>query len=297
MPSAGRRRKEIKEYIMKNYRTLAGSIVVAVVVSCAMVATAEADYADSIEALDPLAYWRLGESSGSTAVDSTGSGRNGRYHGVTLRRPGAIFGDSDTGVSVRGKGYIDVPHDSAMLMDDGTVQFQFMDTGTIRRAGLFTKDSYGFDSGGHLSVMIDGGRVKTRLQSRNANHYVSSNKISLNTWYTVTFTFGGDGMKLYMDGELVDTNAYAGGLGATCGGSGNTEPIAMVANTWQSGNGTVHSLRDQFSGVMDDVALFDYALSPDTVGNLHELASTGIPEPATLTLLLAGAMAVVRRRR
>jgi hypothetical protein len=271
-----------------------------VLVFCVIAATAQADFASSIDALNPLGYWRLGESSGSTTVDSSGFDRHGTYHNVSLGASGSLFGDSDTAATFRGYSYVDIDHDSAMLMDNGTVQFRFMDTGSIRRSGLFSKDSSGYDHGGHLTVMIDNGKVRTRLQSKTAGYNVWSEKISLDTWYMVTFTFGDDGMKLYMDDQLVDSLAYTGGLGATSGGTGNTEPIALGANTWGSGNGTVRHLRDYFSGVIDEVVLFDYALSPDTISNLHQTASTGavVPEPATLTVLLVGgALTIVRKRR
>ncbi|MDP6544436.1 MAG: PEP-CTERM sorting domain-containing protein [Phycisphaerae bacterium] len=282
---------------MRDSRTHTPSIAVAVLVFCAISATAQADFTSSIEALNPLAYWRLGESSGATASDSSGFGRDGTYHNVSLGTQGSLFGDTDTAVSYRRHGYVDVDHDSAMLMDNGTVQFRFMDTGSIRTAGLFSKDSSGYDHGGHLTVMIDNGKVRTRLQSKTASYDVWSDEIGLDTWYMVTFTFGDDGMKLYMDDLLVDTNPYTGGLGTTSGGTGNTEPIAMGANTWASGNGTVKYLRDYFSGTMDEVVLFDYALSLETISDLHEIGSTGVPEPATLSVLLLGALAVVRKRR
>lgn len=284
---------------MRDSRKHTLSIAVAMLVCCAVAATAQGDFASSIEALNPLGYWRLGEGSGLTAVDSSGFDRDGKYSRVTLGTPGSLFGDSDTAATFNGRSYVGVAHDDAMLMDNGTVQFRFKDTGSIRTAGLFSKDSSGYDSGGHLTVMVDCGRVKTRLQSKTASYYVSSDDISLDTWYMVTFTFGDEGMKLYMDDELVDSHAYTGGLGLTSGGSGNTEPIAMGANTWHSGNGTVNYLRNYYSGVMDEVVLFDYALSPDTISGLHAAASTGVsvPEPSTMIALLAGAMVVLKKRR
>src|SRR4051812_1334419 len=54
-------------------------------------------YSSAVLALSPIAYYRLGESSGTTAADSSGNGLNGTYNGgVTLGQPGGIFGDPDT---------------------------------------------------------------------------------------------------------------------------------------------------------------------------------------------------------
>src|SRR5688500_11107092 len=60
--------------------------------------TVTAQYANIVLADNPTAYWRLGETSGTTAVDSSVPGGNqGTYlNGVTLGIPGAIPGDPNT---------------------------------------------------------------------------------------------------------------------------------------------------------------------------------------------------------
>jgi hypothetical protein len=51
----------------------------------------------------PALYWRLGESVGPTAVDSSLNGRHGTFVGsITLSQPGAIVGDPDTSISFDG---------------------------------------------------------------------------------------------------------------------------------------------------------------------------------------------------
>ena len=51
------------------------------------VANAAASYRDQIVALGPIAYWRLGETSGTTARDEIGA-YNGTYYGPTLGQTG-----------------------------------------------------------------------------------------------------------------------------------------------------------------------------------------------------------------
>jgi hypothetical protein len=60
-------------------------------------------YEEEVLSDHPLAYWRFGETSGTTAVDSSGNGHDGTYvGGVTLGAPGAIANDPDTSVSFDG---------------------------------------------------------------------------------------------------------------------------------------------------------------------------------------------------
>ncbi len=49
--------------------------------------------AGAIMALGPLGYWKLDEPSGTTAVDSSGNGRNGTYTGTGYTLQGAAGGD------------------------------------------------------------------------------------------------------------------------------------------------------------------------------------------------------------
>ena len=68
---------------------------------------------------NPLGYWRLGETSGTTAADSSGNGRNGSYvNGVGLGIAGALFGDPNTAASFDGvNDSVQVPDDSALRLN------------------------------------------------------------------------------------------------------------------------------------------------------------------------------------
>src|SRR5262249_32468296 len=51
----------------------------------------------------PVAYWRLGEAKGPTARDATTGGHHGKYHGTPLfGQPGALKGDKDTSITLKG---------------------------------------------------------------------------------------------------------------------------------------------------------------------------------------------------
>ncbi len=57
--------------------------------TCLVPCLATAGYSDEIQADNPLGYWRLGEMTGTTAVDASGNGIDGVYSGgVTLNVPG-----------------------------------------------------------------------------------------------------------------------------------------------------------------------------------------------------------------
>ena len=72
------------------------------IVASARVASA-ATYPASVLSDSPLAYWRLGEASGTTAADSSGNSRNGTYAGSpALGAASLITGDANTSVDLDG---------------------------------------------------------------------------------------------------------------------------------------------------------------------------------------------------
>lgn len=66
-------------------------------------------YSEAVLDDNPIGYWRLGETSGSTAIDSSGNGLHGTYHGgVGLGEPGASQTNADFAVSFDGSNaYVD----------------------------------------------------------------------------------------------------------------------------------------------------------------------------------------------
>src|ERR1051326_6948982 len=59
-------------------------------------------YANTIVADTPLGYWRLGESSGTLAVDGVGAHNATYVNGPLLGQAGALVGDTDTAVKFDG---------------------------------------------------------------------------------------------------------------------------------------------------------------------------------------------------
>lgn len=107
----------------------------------------------------PVGYWRLGETTGTTANDTSGHSHPGTYVGApTLGAPGSIGGDTNGAVAFPATGgprYVQVPdHDdfSLVKMED-----------YFERAGGYSTtwgtspkgDSWGFSHGGNSIFAID----------------------------------------------------------------------------------------------------------------------------------------------
>lgn len=232
---------------------------------------------------DIAARWPLDETSGTTAFDIVAS-NNGTYtNGVSLNQTAAC---ANTGNAVHFDGvddYVEIPHSADYLLDDGTVTLWAKVDALGDEETLFSKDSEGLDTGGHLTIsVLAGGDVQVRLQSTTLSYFVNSAPITAGDWFHVAFSWGADGMALYVDGGLPVTDPYTGGLGTTSGGAGNFEPIALGAGTRQSGDLVITPTEFHLNGFLDDVRIYDGALSQ---ADITALASCTPPAGPNLNIV------------
>ncbi|MGI9457252.1 MAG: LamG domain-containing protein [Aeoliella sp.] len=212
-------------------------------------------------------HWKVDETSGTTAVDSSPIANDGTTNNSILttqgRRDGAFQFDGSSD-------YVLVNHDSSYLANDGTVAFWFKTNDVSVTQGLFSKDSSGFDTGGHLTIRLVSSQIEVRQQSTSASYTLQSSTLLSGVWYHVTYQWGAAGMRLLIDGvEVAFDASYTGGLGTTSGGTGNFEPIVFGANSWTSGNLTHTPLQDYFSGAIDDVRFYSQALSDAEIAEVY----------------------------
>ncbi len=143
-----------------------------------------------------------------------------------------------------------VSHQSGHAMDEGHVELSFKTSDKRAKQGIVSKDSSGYDGGGHFTMWLEGRYINVRLQS-DSNSYTlkSDTRVSNYTWYDVRVEFGPGGMSLIVDGDVEDTNGYTGGL------AGNSEPWVIGASQMYSGNNVANNLNMPFDGKIKNVKL------------------------------------------
>ncbi len=227
---------------------------------------------------------QLGGWDGST-IDTIGS-NNGTIVGTGVSS-GTFAGRSAFNFfTAKPNDYVRFDQQSDYALNNGVVAIDFMQTGKWNpRETLFSKDAVGYDNGGHLTIYSVGdggsgnqGTIKARLQSTNQSFTLTSGLLDLNQWYNLEFAFGFGGMKLAIDGLLVDSNVFTGGIAS------NLEGFSLGASKWWSTPGSFDDMRGGYSGYISSVGIYG-----DT--------RTAIPEPATFILLLAGSLMLVAQRR
>jgi Ca2+-binding RTX toxin-like protein len=150
------------------------------------------------------------------------------------------------------------------------VQLWFKADDLSGQQGLISRDANGQSQPGHFTAYLDGNDLEWRLQSTSQTYTVSvANVISAGTWHHIAMSFGSDGMKLFLDGEQVGSNAFTGGI------DGNNEPWVIGANAWNSSTGTANNLHSYFNGKIAEVALFDQQLDASQVDGLYNADAEG----------------------
>jgi len=227
----------------------------------------------------PAHHWKLDETAGKTIVDSAGS-VNGVNHNAQLARTGVHDNAAEFDGSSQ---HIEVPHDDALLLDHGTFAFWFQAGDTSGHQAIISKDSSGYDHGGHIHIYLDGQTLTAWLQDTSTTYTLTSSaSISPGQWYHGAVVFGDLGMSLYLNGSEVDSDSYTGGLGATSGGPGNKEPMVFGYGTWGSGDTVKTPLSYPYRGLLDDIRIYDIGLTAEEVSLLY---NEDVDDKATPRLL------------
>ena len=149
-----------------------------------------------------------------------------------------------------------ITHDERWDLEAGGISMDFVARRTDRGT-LLSKDHRGFGEGGHLNIRLRHGQIEVRLQSTDRSYTVRGGHVVTDAVHRVDFRFGPDGMQLSLDGQVVATDAYDGGLSATAQGRLNVEDVVIGSSKRRSDPGLNNRLADHFDGVISDVRLVD----------------------------------------
>lgn len=257
-----------------------------------------APYPQAVLAANPVGFWRLSEASvnqgndGVIAHDYWG-GFNGVYTNVNLGLPGyntheltetaAQFGFN---ANLQDNDVFAIPTNVDFSAPSGSSS-QFSIEAWVQGGGVQTTDaglvSKGYGAGGEQFDM-DCGSDTTNAQNPTAHSYrfgvrdASGNFYSINSginpqdglWHHLVGVVNepADYMAFYIDGQLIGTNAIASTNGILA--SSRTMLIGSRPSIESTNNND-----DNFVGLMDDVAVYNYALSGIQISN--QFVSADIP--------------------
>ena len=219
-------------------------------------------YVDTVIADAPVGYWRLNETSGTTAADSSGNGLDGTYiGGVILGQPGLPPTLASTSVLFNGSNsYVSVPASAILNLTAAWTQEVWVYLpGTA--GGVALAEDYPTNT--RVLYTLICGSNSTSVGFHNGSwRQTSGPGLASNEWAHVVGTWDGTALKHFINGALSGTSV-PGSL-PTSGMNG-----LYIGKRWDNAFGPY------FSGRIAEVAIYSTALSADKIAE-HYAMGIGI---------------------
>ncbi|GAB3248521.1 LamG-like jellyroll fold domain-containing protein [Kineosporia babensis] len=205
-------------------------------------------YVTQVQALNPLAYYRLGDSTGSPSLaDSSGKGSQLiPYYGTTLGVAGAVRNDPDTSAS----GNNSTPIGRSVVPDlpKGTgarsVEYWVKRTDGNHRWDVAWGDS---ETGRAFAIGVSGSNL-TVDSYYNALTFATGKDLVDGAWHHVVVTYNGTSVTAYLDGASLGAQTFSTRLRTA-----NVDNRLFVGSDHEGNTG--------FSGGIDEVAIFGTVLT------------------------------------
>jgi len=198
---------------------------------------------------------------GAAVEDESGRGQDGTLQGNIQWVKGRVGGAID----LDGRSsYVLIPDESAF---DLTGEITIACWVNIRSV---TSDWMPFITKGNTSWRLSTGPDRAASYHLGLNNQPDGARVTtawpgvLGEWHHVTAAYGANTMQIYVDGKLWATEFYAGYI------TPNDSPVMI--------GGNAEAMDRWFDGLIDEVRVYNRALSPDEI---RKLASTGLEQEAS----------------
>ena len=224
-------------------------------------------YFDTVMQYSPVGYWRLGETSGTTAADSSGNGRNGTYTGTyTLNRPSLIPSDTANGaLGCNGTGFVNLTTSAGIFQITGwTWIFAIKPSAftAIRNAWWLGNPSAAGAQGGGCQMGTDGKLRLRYLSGSWVDVIFTSFTFAIGTAYRVAIRFNSStSISLLVNGSLIETKTVP------------TLPSTSAITNLRLG-GVLYGVGDPFFGDLDEFAIIPSLLTDEQIYELEAIASS-----------------------
>ena len=212
-------------------------------------------YLGAVQSDSPVGYWRLGESSGTTAADLTGAPSGTYVGGVTLGTPGALVSDPDTAVQLNGStGYVRVDNRANLNFTSGDFTTEaWVRPGTSGSMAILQKGgSSGYSVWQYRMSLTSSGHWRGTVFVGTSNITVTDpGSPNLSAWTHLVLVRQGSLLKLYVNGLEAARTTFTGDVNTSTG---------MLAIGRAGGSSS-----DYFRGAVDEVAVYPRALPESAV--------------------------------
>jgi PKD repeat protein len=218
-------------------------------------------YAQAVRTTSGLrAYWRLAETSGTTAQDETTNNLDGVYENTpTLGTAGLLVGDTNKAVDLTGSSSERVTVADNTLLDPTNLTLEAwvrpdssLSFGQART--IFAKtNSNGNDFSYSLQYVRSGfttNQLEFSITTTSNTTYTATQTLTSGTKYYIAATYDGSRMRIYVNGVALGSGQ------AKTGNIRNSAQPLRIGSFWTS---------DFWDGAIDEAAVYSTALSATTI--------------------------------
>ena len=219
-----------------------------------------------------VGHWKLDETSGTTAADSSGNGNDGTMNS-------GLDATSDSGKGAVGNalrflsnyGAISIPDDATLNPSNQITVSSWIKTTNASTSRML----YKWDGGSNNDYILwktGAGIPRFEINTSGGSVILSATAVDINDgiWHHITGTYDGSTVSIYVDGVFNNSIAHSGTL------NDGTRPIVVGA---ENTTGATFSV----NGQLDDVRIYDRAITDAEVTALYNMgtpigSSTALPQ-------------------
>jgi PKD repeat protein len=226
-------------------------------------------YGAAVWNADPTLFWRLDETSGSTATDRMTNSPSGTYSaGVVLGQPGSPAAPTGTSAGFPGgSAQTLVATTPAVNPTVFSLETWFKTTTTSggRLIGFGNAPSGSSNNYDRQLYMLDDGTLRYGIYDGSVETITSPHSYNDGQWHQAVATQGSNGEQLFVDGALV--------------ASGPATTPQEYTGYWRLGSDNTWGGNDtnDFAGSLDEVAIYDTVLAGATVAQHYQLGAPAAP--------------------
>jgi hypothetical protein len=203
-----------------------------------------------------VGWWKLDETAGTTAADSSSAGNVGAYVGAAaLNVPGVL----DRAVTFDGTDdYVTVPHSQSLVATSAVAVAAW-----VRPTAAGPFDRMILNKEGEYEVALVNNEIKWALANSSpgwAWHHTGV-FVPHDRWSHVVVSYDGVQVKTYLNGQLAETYSASGTIG----------DVTVTHNELRIGARSSPSSTSFFAGRIDDVHVFTRSVTTAEVAALHGL--------------------------
>ena len=233
--------------------------VTSLVLVLGLVSVVQADLTEGL-----VGWWTFDEGSGDIAADSSGNGNDGTLHG-----PVEWITDGKIGGALAFTGpynYVLVPDAPSLNPTSGLTLAAWINPSWTGNNRILQKSTEGSDNQYRL-IKEGGNNIRVHLPPA-ANFEITGNIPPAGEWTHLVATYDGSMIKVYYNGTVVGETAFSDDLSVSDG------PL-FIGNKWSQA-----PAGDEFNGIMDDVRIYNRALSVSEINLLGGDPTASAPAPA-----------------